>query len=95
MNSTPTGYTWHYHDDGLTMQLIPTTVHNAARHTGGVAITREAKKIAIAGLITTLTTISNAAEALDYATYLTSGNQYEGPDGKLYSWDEYSEKFLK
>ena len=77
------------------MELIPTPIHNSARHTGGVAITREAKKIAIAGLIGSLTFIANAAEALDYTTYIMSGNQYIGPDGKTYKWEEYEQKFLR
>jgi hypothetical protein len=35
---TPDGYTWHHHQDGHTMQLVPTEVHDAVRHAGGVAI---------------------------------------------------------
>lgn len=30
------GYTWHHHQDRTTMQLIPTEVHEAFRHSGGV-----------------------------------------------------------
>ena len=37
---TPDGYTWHHHQDGQTMQLVPTEVHDAVRHAGGVAIKR-------------------------------------------------------
>jgi RHS repeat-associated protein len=33
--SHPDGYTWHHHEDGKTMQLLPTDVHDAAPHTGG------------------------------------------------------------
>ena len=31
------GLTWHHHQDGETMLLIPTKIHDAVRHTGGVA----------------------------------------------------------
>ena len=34
---TPDGYTWHHHEDGVTMQLVPTDLHDAVKHTGGVA----------------------------------------------------------
>lgn len=36
--STPRGYTWHHHQDGRTMQLVPTDIHRATGHTGGVAL---------------------------------------------------------
>jgi RHS repeat-associated protein len=36
--ATPTGYTWHHHEDGRTMQLVPTDLHDAIRHAGGVAL---------------------------------------------------------
>lgn len=94
LNSTPNGYTWHHNEDGITMELIPTSIHQAARHTGGVAVLKEAKAIAISTLLATLSSIADAAEYLDYTTYISSGNQYMGPDGKLYTWDEYAKKFL-
>jgi hypothetical protein len=34
-DKTPAGYTWHHHQDGHTMQLVETRVHNAIPHTGG------------------------------------------------------------
>ena len=37
LSSTPKGYTWHHHQDGTTMQLVPTDIHQATGHTGGVA----------------------------------------------------------
>ncbi|MET8776241.1 HNH endonuclease [Nocardia sp. NPDC004654] len=37
---TPDGYTWHHHQDGKTMQLVPTDLHDAVRHAGGVAIAK-------------------------------------------------------
>ncbi len=40
-NKMPDGYTWHHHQDGSTMQLIPSEL-NDMPHTGGDAITREA-----------------------------------------------------
>ena len=38
LNVTPKGYTWHHVEDGVTMMLIPTDLHQAVRHTGGAAI---------------------------------------------------------
>lgn len=31
----PSGFTWHHHQDAKTMQLIPTDLHSAVRHSGG------------------------------------------------------------
>ena len=39
-NSPNRDYTWHHHQDGMTMQYVPTDLHNAVRHAGGVAIAR-------------------------------------------------------
>lgn len=36
--AVPDGYTWHHHQDGTTMQLVPTDLHDAVRHTGWAAI---------------------------------------------------------
>ena len=33
--TTPQGYTWHHKEDMQTMQLIPTDLHQAVRHSGG------------------------------------------------------------
>ncbi|HQU46029.1 MAG TPA: HNH endonuclease [Pirellulales bacterium] len=38
LKSTPEGYTWHHHQDGTTMQLVPRDVHRATGHTGGFAL---------------------------------------------------------
>jgi hypothetical protein len=35
---TPSGYTWHHHQDIGRMQLVETKVHQATGHTGGKAI---------------------------------------------------------
>lgn len=32
---TPEGYTWHHHQDGTTMQLVPRDIHAKTGHTGG------------------------------------------------------------
>ncbi|MBI1907145.1 MAG: HNH endonuclease [Rhodocyclales bacterium] len=32
---TPEGYTWHHHQDGKTMQLVPRDIHALTGHTGG------------------------------------------------------------
>ena len=34
---TPEGYTWHHHQDGVTMQLVPRAIHMKTGHTGGFA----------------------------------------------------------
>lgn len=41
------GYTWHHLEDGKTMILIPTELHEAYRHTGGADLLREGLKEAI------------------------------------------------
>jgi hypothetical protein len=40
---TPEGFRWHHHEDGVTMQLVPTEIHAATGHTGGVAIIRDGR----------------------------------------------------
>jgi hypothetical protein len=35
---TPRGMTWHHVEDLRTMQLVPTDLHDAIRHAGGVAL---------------------------------------------------------
>ncbi|MCI0417433.1 HNH endonuclease [bacterium] len=37
-SETPQGYTWHHVEDTMTMQLVPTDLHAAVKHTGGVAV---------------------------------------------------------
>ena len=36
--ATPSGYTWHHHENMVTMQLVPTKLHQAVGHTGSVAM---------------------------------------------------------
>jgi hypothetical protein len=31
------GWTWHHHQDGKTLQLVPTDLHKFVKHTGGFA----------------------------------------------------------
>jgi len=38
LSETPEGYTWHHVENGTTMQLVPSDIHGAVRHTGGAAI---------------------------------------------------------
>ncbi len=38
LDVTPEGFTWHHHQDRTTMQLIPTDIHYAVRHSGGVSL---------------------------------------------------------
>ena len=40
LSQTPKNYTWHHVEDCITMQLVPTAIHAATRHTGGAAIIR-------------------------------------------------------
>lgn len=35
LGRTPEGFTWHHHQDGTTMQLVPTPIHAQTGHTGG------------------------------------------------------------
>jgi len=35
LGETPKGMTWHHHQDGMTMQLVPTEIHAKTGHTGG------------------------------------------------------------
>lgn len=41
LDSTPKGMTWHHHQDGTTMQLVPQKLHNNAPHTGGNSIVND------------------------------------------------------
>jgi filamentous hemagglutinin len=41
---TPDGYTWHHHQDGTTMQLVPKDLHEAFKHTGGIATSKHGVK---------------------------------------------------
>jgi hypothetical protein len=38
LSATPPNCTWHHHEDGVTMQLVPADLHDAVRHTGGAAV---------------------------------------------------------
>jgi hypothetical protein len=37
---TPKGYTWHHHEDGVTMQLVPSDINNNLPHMGGASIVK-------------------------------------------------------
>jgi len=39
-NPRPDNYTWHHHQDSGYMQLIPTDLHSAVKHTGGIATSK-------------------------------------------------------
>ena len=41
LKSTPSGYTWHHVEDGRTLMLVPTDLHQTVRHTGGAALIRK------------------------------------------------------
>jgi hypothetical protein len=40
LDHTPEGWTWHHVEDGRTMELVPSDLHEAVRHTGGAAVIR-------------------------------------------------------
>ncbi len=40
LDETPVDMVWHHVEDGVTMILIPKSIHDAARHTGGAAVIR-------------------------------------------------------
>lgn len=37
----PKGWTWHHKEDGTTMELIPSNLHNNVPHSGGVSLARD------------------------------------------------------
>jgi hypothetical protein len=46
MDETDKGYVWHHVEDSETMIMIPKSIHDAVRHTGGAAKIKEAIRIA-------------------------------------------------
>lgn len=40
LSKTPDGFVWHHVEDGVTMQLVPQSIHKATGHTGGAAVIR-------------------------------------------------------
>jgi A nuclease of the HNH/ENDO VII superfamily with conserved WHH len=46
-NPQPAGTVWHHVEDCVTMQLLPTDIHGAARHTGGAAIILSGNNITV------------------------------------------------
>jgi A nuclease of the HNH/ENDO VII superfamily with conserved WHH len=43
--TTPPGYRWHHHQDMKTMQLVPSELHDAVTHTGGVATNKHSSGV--------------------------------------------------
>jgi A nuclease of the HNH/ENDO VII superfamily with conserved WHH len=39
--SEPKGWTWHHKEDGTTMELVPSALHNNVPHSGGVSIAKD------------------------------------------------------
>lgn len=37
----PDGWTWHHHEDGTTMELVPSALHNNVPHQGGVSVAKD------------------------------------------------------
>ena len=44
LDKKPEGYTWHHHQDEKTMILVPTDLHGAVSHKGGVTATKHQNK---------------------------------------------------
>ncbi|HEY0004206.1 MAG TPA: HNH endonuclease [Pyrinomonadaceae bacterium] len=40
LKETPAGMTWHHHQDGVTMELIPTKINNNVPHDGGASVVK-------------------------------------------------------
>lgn len=40
-NPRPVNDTWHHHENTGYMQLISTDIHNAVKHTGGIAVSKK------------------------------------------------------
>ncbi|WP_218585487.1 HNH endonuclease [Pseudomonas sp. LY10J] len=38
MNPRPSDYTWHHNQESGFMQLIPSDIYAAVKHTGGIAM---------------------------------------------------------
>ncbi|NPC84254.1 HNH endonuclease, partial [Pyxidicoccus fallax] len=38
----PPGMTWHHHEDGKTMMLVPQKINNNVPHTGGASVVKDA-----------------------------------------------------
>ncbi|QRK06296.1 HNH endonuclease [Archangium violaceum] len=38
----PEGMTWHHHEDGKRMMLVPKSINNNVPHTGGVSVVKDA-----------------------------------------------------
>lgn len=41
LSKRPNDSTWHHHQDGTTMQLVPRDIHKKTGHTGGVAASKQ------------------------------------------------------
>ena len=41
LKRTPDDMTWHHHQDGTTMQLVPKDVHRGTGHTGGFSLGKD------------------------------------------------------
>lgn len=44
LKTIPADHTWHHHEDGKTMLLVPKDLHRSVSHTGGMAIHRANEK---------------------------------------------------
>src|ERR1700743_36678 len=64
------GLTWHHHENGNTMQLIPSDLNGNTPHTGSAAVARSARQqaeeqgIKVSDIIALLNPLSNTTDAL-------------------------------
>jgi len=65
LNRTPDGFTWHHVQDTKRMQLVPTDIHDATRHTGGVAVLKAMRR-----LDSTLSAVGAAIDVIDPSAYI-------------------------
>ena len=72
---TPPGYTWHHVEDGRTMILIPTDLHEAYRHSGGATLIRDGAMLYAQG------TVPQKAIEMVEQIKANDGNQIAGYEG--------------
>jgi hypothetical protein len=50
LKETPKGFSWHHHEDGKTMQLLPSDVHSKTGHSGGAVYVKALGVAALAAV---------------------------------------------
>jgi hypothetical protein len=44
LTSTPPDHSWHHTEDCVTIQLVPSDIHTAVAHSGGIEVLREKRR---------------------------------------------------